>query len=91
MIVKNVDLTLLKLVKKEGVGKKSGKDYLFYNASIVDADANVFGFILDEKIVSDSKKLADLLSAKNVSARADIRFSPKGFDVGGTILALDIK
>jgi hypothetical protein len=90
MIIKNVELTLLKIDKRQGVGKTSGKDYLFYNASVVDAEANVFGFILDEKVVSEPKKLSELLSAKNVPIKADIRFSPKKFDIAGSILALEM-
>ena len=89
MIIKNIELTLLKIDKREGVGKKSGRDYLFYNASVIDDEANVFGFILDEQITKDAEKLSELLSAKNVSVRADVRFTPKKFDVGGSILALE--
>lgn len=90
MIIKNVDLTLLKIDKREGVGKNSGKNYLFYNASVVDAEANVFGFILDENITRNAEQLAELLSAKNVLARADIRITPKKFDVAGSIIALEL-
>ncbi len=89
MIIKNIELTLLKIDRREGVGKKSGKDYLFYNASVIDSEANVFGFILDEKIVKDPERLSELLSAKNVPVRADIRFSPKKFDVAGSILSIE--
>lgn len=88
MIIRDVELTLLKIDKREGVGKKSGKGYLFYDASVVDDEANVFGFILDEKIVNDTDKLENLLSMRNVSITADIRFSPKKFDISGTILGL---
>ena len=35
MIVKDIELTLLKIDKRQGVGKKSDKDYLFYNASVI--------------------------------------------------------
>lgn len=51
MIIKNIDFTLLKIDKREGVGKNSGKDYLFYNASLIDDESNVFGFIVDERII----------------------------------------
>lgn len=40
MIIRNIELTLLKLDKCGGVGKKSGRDYLFYNTSVIDDEAN---------------------------------------------------
>ncbi len=90
MIIKNIELTLLKIEKREGVAKGSGKNYMFYNASVVDTEANVFGFILDEKITKDADKLSDLLSAKNVPVQADIRFVPKRFDIAGSITAIEL-
>ena len=74
----------------KNVAKGSGKSYMFYNASVVDTDANVFGFILDERIVKDTEKLSDLLSAKNVPVKADIRFVPRKFDISGSILTIEI-
>jgi hypothetical protein len=91
MIIRNIELTLLKIDKREGVGKKSGKDYLFYNASVIDDEANVFGFIIDEKITKDTEKFSNLLSEKNIRVRADIEFIPKKFDIGGSIVALEIE
>ena len=91
MIIRNIELTLLKIDKREGVGKKSGKDYLFYNASVIDDEANVFGFIIDEKITKDTEKFANLLSEKNIPVKVDIKFIPKKFDVGGSIVTLEIK
>lgn len=91
MIIRNIDLTLLKIDKRQGVGKKSGKDYLFYNANVVDDEANVFGFILDDKITSNQDSLQKLLSTRNASVKADIRFYPKKFDVTGTIVNLKIQ
>jgi hypothetical protein len=73
------------------VGKKSGKEYLFYNASVIDEDANVFGVILDEKVTSDADKLSELLTSKNVLVKADIRFVPKKFDIGASIVALEFE
>jgi len=91
MLIKNLELTLLKVNLREGKGKKSGKDYSFLNASVVDSDANVFGFILSEEVVKDEKVRAQLLSVKNVSIKADVEFKPKGFDVGGSIVALTVE
>jgi len=86
MIVKNVSLTLLKAEKKEGKGKKSGKDYLFYTATVVDEDANVFTFNLSDSITENASDVVKLLEVRNQSVTADIEFKPKGFDIGGRIV-----
>jgi len=87
MIVKDVKLTLLKFRKKEGVGKKSGKDYLFYTADVVDEDASVFGFNLDNDLAPKNPKDEEaLLAMKNVPITASVRFTPKGFDVSGALI-----
>jgi len=86
MLIKEIPLTILKITKREGVGKKSGKDYLFYNASVVDEDGNVFGLICSEPLVQ--QKGADTLaSLRNWEVLADVNFIPKGFDIGGTLQA----
>jgi len=87
MLVKNVALTLLKVQHKEGVGKKSGKEYSFYTATVVDEDANVFGFNLADEVVK-AAPAGSLESTKNVSVFADVKFVPKGFDVSGQIEVL---
>jgi len=51
MLIKNAQLTLLKVSKKEGVGKKSGNAYLFYVATVVDDDSNVMNMPVDKGIV----------------------------------------
>jgi len=90
MIVKDVKLTLLKIRHKEGTGKTSGKPYSFYTADVVDDDANVFGFNLDDKLApKDAIETSELLAVKNAPIIATVRFTPKGFDVSGTILDFD--
>jgi len=86
MIVKDVQLTLLKVQHKEGTGKKSGKEYSFYTATVVDDDANVFGFNLDDKLTTAKDAVETLLALKNVPIKADVRFLPKGFDIGASII-----
>jgi len=88
MLVKNLPLTILKVNKREGVGKKSGKPYLFYNANVVDEDGNVFGFILSEDCVQEVGE-NNLLALRNRSVEATVQFTPKGFDVGGSIVDYD--
>ena len=90
MIIKNIEFTLLKIDKREGVGRASGKDYLFYNATLIDDESNVFGFIVNEKIIKETEKLADLLSAKNQPVKCDIRLFPKGFAISGSVVGIEI-
>jgi len=89
MILKNVPLTLLKVQLKEGTGKTSGKAYKFYTASVVDEDANVFGFNLSDKI-ADSE-VQKLLEVKNEKINATVEFRPKGFDVSGTLVEVEVE
>jgi len=87
MLVKNIALTLLKVQHKEGTGKASGKPYSFYTATVVDEDANVFGFNLADEVVKAASPDV-LLALKNAAVIADVKFSPKGFDVSGQIEVL---
>jgi len=91
MIVKDVELTLLKINLKEGVGKVSKKDYKFYVASVVDTDGNVFNLNISEKLTSDEKQLEIILPLKQARITAQIEFKPKGFDIAGSLVDFDIE
>lgn len=90
MIVKDVEVTILKTDLKQGVGKKSGKDYKFYTTTVIDEDANVFNLSLSDDFVKGlgDEKLELLIAEKNYPAKVDIKFAPKGFDIGGTVQAI---
>jgi len=84
MKVENLELTLLKIVNKNGIGKKSGNPYNFDVASVVDEDANVFNLNLSDSV---SAALTDeVRSLRNVAIEATVEFKPKDFDVSGTLL-----
>lgn len=87
MIVENLPLTLLKVVKKEGTAKASGKPYSFLVANIVDDDANVFAFNLTDDLAA-SAEVQEILTdeTKNLRITATVKFLPKGFDVAGTLV-----
>jgi len=76
------------VIKKEGTGKISGKPYLFYAASVVDEDGNVFAFNLSDSLVATPENIEALMAIRQESVLADVNFRPKGFDVGATIEAL---
>jgi len=89
MIVKNLPLTLLKVVNKSGTGKTSGKPYDFHVATVIDEDANVFNFnVADELAQREGRDV--LASLRNVEITAEVRFTPKGFDVQGSLQDLAI-
>jgi len=90
MQFKDNALTLLKVQKKEGVGRTSGKEYKFFTANVVDADANVFQLNLADELVDSPEKVASLEALKNVQVTAVIEFKPKGFDIGGTIREITV-
>jgi len=88
MIAQDQKITVLKTFHKEGIGKKSGKPYDFYTASVVDEDANVFTFNLSDKLVQEwGSKLDELKNEFFESAQ--IEFRQKGYDCSGTIISLE--
>jgi len=89
MILKNVPLTLLKVQLKEGIGKTSNKPYKFYTANVVDEEANVFQLNLGDAVTQ--KEIDELLELKNAKVLATVEFKPKGFDVGGTLVAVEVE
>jgi len=90
MIVKSIEVTILKCELKQGKGKTSGKDYKFYTASLVDEDANVFAVNLADDLVASlgEEGVVTLLEQRNQPATVDIKFSPKGFDIGATLVKI---
>jgi hypothetical protein len=90
MIVKNQKFTLLKVEHKSGVAKTSKKDYSFYSATCIDAEANVFKMNLSDTIMSDEKQKKEILALLNVQIVAEIDIKPKGFDFGITLVDFDV-
>jgi len=87
MLVKEIPLTLLKVVKKEGVGKNSGKPYSFSVATVIDEESNVFQLNLHDSLHTQS----GLTELRHASIVADIEFKPKGFDIAGTLTNFDVQ
>jgi len=88
MLIPNIEATVLKVVKKEGTGRKSGKNYKFFTATVVDADANVFSLNLADSLVQSEENVKALLEIRNEECELEVKFSPKGFDVSGTIMRI---
>jgi len=88
MLIKNIEATVLKVIKKEGVGKASGKNYKFFTATVVDSDANVFTLNLDDTLVRSEENVSALLELRNEDCLLDVKFSPKNFQISGTIMRI---
>lgn len=83
MIVKNVNLAMLRVQSREGVAKGSGKEYKFNAGNFVDDEGQVFNFIIDEKV--DLTKYKD---QTNLTVQADIRFTARGYNISGVVVKL---
>lgn len=87
MVVTNVKATILKFVNKQGVAKKTGKEYNFTKVVIVDEEANVFELNVAPEL---AKGLVTLLKVKNKEAVLTLSFYPRqinGFaSVGGELV-----
>jgi len=90
MLYKNAEVTLLRCDLREGNGKKTGKPYSFYQVSVVDEDAKVFQLNLSDAVVKELGEagLKKLLETRNEAVTLDIKFSPKGFDISGSVQAI---
>jgi hypothetical protein len=83
--------TLLRVVKKEGTGKSSGKPYLFYTAVIL-MDTEVFELNLSNDLVKNDDLLENLLEARSVPVIVDVKVSPRGkFEISATITNITLK
>jgi len=83
-----MEVTVVKVQHKEGTSVK-GKPYAFYTVSVIDEDANVFGFNISQEL---EKKLngedPQWYEVRNETRTIDVEFRPKGFDCSGTIVAM---
>jgi hypothetical protein len=89
MLVKNVELQMLNVTKREGVSKL-GKDYLFYVGKFVDTEGDVLDLKIGKTITDDEKKTIELMKLKNKEVIVDIALYPSGFVLKGTIVRIDI-
>jgi len=80
-------VTLLELIKKEGVGKTSGKPYSFYVGYIGDDEFNKLPVNLDRSIAEDGVVPEWIFTAADKKDRivCDLNFIQKGFDIKAEI------
>jgi len=86
MLINNIQATVLKVSKKEGIGRVSQKPYKFFVATVVDTDANVFAMNVDDTLVKSEENIAALLDLRNEDCSLEIKFYPaKNFGISATI------
>ncbi len=86
MILKNAKLTLIKISKREGQTKVSGKPYLFYVGNFIDEEANICNLKIGNSLES---QMESLLKMQNVPVTADIALYPSGFKLNGTVVKIE--
>jgi hypothetical protein len=86
MLVQKVPVTILKIDNKSGKAKRTGNAYSFFVATVIDEDSNVFKLNLADSLSDTAEKVKALSEVKNEEVEATIKFSPKQFDIAGTIL-----
>jgi len=91
MKVERIHVTLFKVELKQGVGKTSKQPYSFFEATILDEDANKMRMILAHSVEVDGQIPEDVVNADRVEAFVDIEFEPRGFGLSGTITAVELK
>jgi hypothetical protein len=89
VLIKNIDLQLLKVVKREGISKK-GNAYLFFDGRFLDQEGDVINLKINNKIAENTTQVAKLLSVKNVECNVDLALYPSGFNLKGTVVKIDL-
>jgi len=89
MIIKNIDVQLIKISKREGI-TKDGKNYLFYVAQMMDDKGELLSLKLGNEMVSNEKQLNLLLQTINKKAQVDLALYTSGFLLKGNCIRIDI-
>lgn len=83
MIV-NANVFVIKALRRQGVGKKSGNPYDFTTVRMLDENGNVFDAGVDRSIIGP--KLDALLEIIQENLDVTLELRPKGFDVSLTLI-----
>jgi len=75
MKLKDLDLTLLKVEKREGISKQ-GKPYLFYTRRFIDQEGELLNLKFTNEVVSDPSLVLKLMAVKNVETTIDLNLYP---------------
>jgi len=89
MTLKNSDLTLLTVIKREGISKQ-GLPYLFYQGRFLDDEGNVCELKFAKSVVDDSPLISKLMTVKNKPVTIDVSIYKSGFNLKGTVSKIEI-
>jgi len=76
MQIQNQSLTLLNVIKREGIAKATQLPYKFYKATFIDNESRIYNLMLDAKLVETEDVAQEVLNLKNVLVEASIRIRP---------------
>jgi ABC-type microcin C transport system permease subunit YejB len=89
MVIKGIDLQLLKTEKREGMSKTQ-KPYLFYVSKFIDENGDMILLKLGNEMLKDEKLISKLMSAVNIPVTISLGLYPSGFTFKGIALSIDI-
>ena len=89
MLITKQKLTLLNVVRREGV-KKDGEKFLFYSASFLDNESNVVKMNLNNDLSKNVGITAKLDVAKQVPCEIDFALYQSGFNLKGTVVKIEL-
>jgi len=91
---KEFALILVKVEKKEGVSKTTGKDYRFFTANVIGQNGDPFQLTFSKKLIekdfSSEADIEKLLKLNMVHIEATLSFKPKGYAVTGEIVDFEL-
>jgi len=90
MVIKNQKVVLLNAKRFEGI-KKDGKPFLFYTGTFLDEESNVLKVNFSNAISADAKIQKVLNEAQQIPVSIDLSVYQSGFNLRGTIVAIDFQ
>jgi len=90
MIVQNIKIKLLNARRIQGINKK-GEPFMFYMLSFLDEEANVLKINMSNTLSADSGLTKKLDNLKETPVTIDLALRQSGFNLRGTVVAIDTK
>lgn len=89
MIIPKLDFLLVNVREVSGISKTKGDRYSFFQGVFSDDEGSIFNFILDKALMANETMRLRLLSLKNTPVVVSVKFTPSGFAVKGTVVAIE--
>ena len=85
MTIKNLKLTLLKVIKREGNRKDTREHYLFYMGSFLDETGTVLNLKFSDDVVENKALWPRVQTMVTTPVEIDLTLFPKGFNLSGYV------